>query len=298
MIRRKKAGTRGLLILMLLSVVPATVVAADVQQCGKESSKTGQTYKVTGSDISIRKGPGKKFDKLINQKATSILKRTQYTTIDNSVTVYEECTQGGWSFVKVTEPDWLRESHIGWVQSTALRKPKKEASGAQIFTDADFTWDKKTSTYKSVIIAGVNKIHRDNPRCKDIDPSSTYMSNSKGTKSDPVFFVTCGKGANAFNVFFAKSDIQKGKTFAAAKHIDKAKAIDLCESYAISKASHPSTVKFSRVMDLSITEHPNGRTRVMSTFTAKNSFNLELKHKISCLLDENGLIEANVNEAK
>jgi len=51
-------------------------------------------------------------------------------------------------------------------------------------------------------------------------------------------------------------------------------------------------------MDLAVTEHPNGRTRVNSTFTAKNSFNLEVKFKIACLLDENGFIEANINESE
>ena len=85
---------------------------------------------------------------------------------------------------------------------------------------------------------------------------------------------------------------------AAAKHIDRSRAIDLCESHAKSKVNHPSTFSFSRVMDLAVNEHPNGRTTVTSSFTAKNSFNLELKHNIRCILDANGLIEANISEAK
>ena len=82
------------------------------------------------------------------------------------------------------------------------------------------------------------------------------------------------------------------------KHIDKSQAVGLCEAYAKKHAARPSTVDFSRFMDIAVTEHPNGRTRVTSTFTAKNSFNLEVKFNISCLLDASGLIEANINEAK
>lgn len=54
------------------------------------------------------------------------------------------------------------------------------------------------------------RIHKENDRCKDIDPSSAYLSSGKGTKSNPVFYVTCGKAAGAFNVFFSKSDVDAG----------------------------------------------------------------------------------------
>ena len=63
-------------------------------------------------------------------------------------------------------------------------------------------------------------------------------------------------------------------------------------------AAHPSTVEFSKFLDLAVNEHPSGRTTITSTFTAKNSFNLETKFNIRCLLDSKGLIEADVNEAQ
>lgn len=278
--------------------LPTTTFAANIQSCGSASTKTGKTYKVNGSEVNVRKGPGTNFGKIVNQKATRILKTTHYITIDNSVTIYEECSQGKWSKIRVTDPDYLSQSHRGWVASKFLRGKKVDSSGTEVFSEADFSFDKKTRPYKNIIIAGVNKIHRENSRCKNIDPSSAYISGSKGSKSNPVFFVTCGKGYKVFNVFFSKSDVEKDKKFRAKKHISKSRATNLCENYAKSNATHPSTVDFSRIMDLSVYETPNGRTRVTSTFTAKNSFNLELKHKISCLLDSGGLIEASINEAK
>jgi hypothetical protein len=287
-----------LFLVILIGTMPAQLTATDIQPCGKESTRTGQTFKGSGSDIFIRTGPGEKFGKIINQKATSILGKTQFISIDNSVTVYEECTQSGWSKINVTDPDWLRESHKGWVPSKTLRQQMKNPKGVEVFTEQDFIWDKKTSLYKKIIMAGVNKIHRENSQCKDIDPTTAYISGNKGTKSDPVFFVTCGKGAGAFNVFFSKSEVEKGKEFKAASHIDQVKAVDYCEAYAKDKATHPSTVDFSRVLDLNILEHPNGRTTVTSSFTAKNSFNLKLKYRIKCLLDSSGIIEANIWEDK
>lgn len=285
-------------ILAMVGLLPATTFAESIKSCGSTSKKTGKSYKVNGSEINVRKGPGTNFGKIVNQKATRILKKTHYITIDNSVTVFEECSQGKWSKIRVTDPDYLSQSHRGWVASKFLRSKKIDSSGTEVFTGADFSFDRKTRPYKGIIIAGVNKIHRENSRCKNINTSSAYISSSKGSKSNPVFYVTCGKGYKVFNVFFSKSDVEKDKKFRAKKHISKSKASDLCENYAKSKASHPSTVDFSRIMELSVYETPNGRTRVRSTFTAKNSFNLELKHKISCLLDSNGLIEANISEAK
>jgi hypothetical protein len=287
-----------LLVAFAIIALHGQAQAALAESCGSSSTKSGQTLRVNGSDVVLRSAPNAKSEKLINQKATQILKTTQYLTINNTVTVVEECTQGEWSRVRVKEPDWLQDSHIGWVQSSSLRGQKKDSGGIVEFTEADFVWDKKTSPHKKTIVAGVNKVHRENSRCKTIDPGTAYISSNKGSSSDPVFYVTCGTGASVFNAFFSKSEVGKDTTLAAANHIDRSRAIDLCESHAKSKADHPSAFSFSRITDLAVNEHPNGRTTVTSTFTAKNSFNLELKHNIRCLLDASGLIEANISETK
>jgi hypothetical protein len=173
-----------------------------------------------------------------------------------------------------------------------------DSSESEVLSEGDFYFDETTLPYKSVIIAGVNKVHRENSRCKEIDPSSAYISSSKGTASDPIFYVTCGSGANVFNAFFSRSEVEAGSNLAAVKHIDKSLAIQKCESYAKNNATHPSTVDFSKFMDLSVTEHPNGNTTVMSSFAAENSFNLELKYDIRCLSNASGLFEANISDAK
>ena len=290
-------ATNTLFAAFAIVVLHSEAQAASAEQCGSGSTQSGQTLKVNGSEVVLHSAPNAKSKKLINQKATEILKTTQYLKIDNTVTVVEECTQGGWSRVRVTEPEWLQNSHIGLVENSSLRGQKKDSNGIVEFTEADFVWDEKTSPHKKTIIAGVNKIYRENARCKTLDTGTAYISSSKGSSSDPVFFVTCGTGADTFNAFFSKSEVEKGKKLVAAQHIDRSRAIGLCESYAKLNTNNPSTFEFSHVMDLAVSEHPNGRTTVTSSFTAKNSFNLELKYNIRCLFDSSKLLEAAISEA-
>ncbi|UIF87991.1 hypothetical protein [Cupriavidus sp. UYPR2.512] len=244
--------------------------AAEVVGCRSGIAEPIKSYRVTGSEVFLRATPSPNGKKLINEKTSSILKTTWYMSIDRSTVVTEYCWQNGWSRVRVTTPDWLSDTHIGWVPSIALRERIRDVNGKEVFTDADFRWTKKTEAYKKIIVAGVNKVYRENSRCNEIDPSTAYISGEKGTRADPVFFVTCGRDAGAFNAYFSKSEAEAGTTLAAAKHIDRSHAINLCEGYARQRAAHPSTVRFSRVMDVAVNEHPNGRMSVRSTFTAKN----------------------------
>ena len=232
-------------------------------------------YGILGHELALRVGPGSQFDRVVDRKATETAGQTKYATVDSSVTVRELCRSGKWSQVVVISPDGLADSHRGWMSSELLGPVPASAAP---FVEADFLFDDKTVRYKDIIIRGVNSIHSEDSRCAMIDPTSAYISGSKGTKSNPVFFVTCGSGANAVNVFFSKSDVESGKRFASPRHVDKNLAVQACEDYAKSQATHPSTVEFSRVWNLAIQESANGNTRVSSTFTAKNAFNLETKY--------------------
>ena len=88
-----------------------------------------------------------------------------------------------------------------------------------------------------------------------------------------------------------------GEAFIAKEPLGQSAAVDGCEMAAKQAATHPSTVSFSRVWDLAYIPHVSGRARVVSTFTAKNAFDLELKFRIDCLFDGPSLIEANIAES-
>lgn len=282
---------------LALLVFASSAQGAVPESCGTGSTSTQKTYQVNGSGIELLATPSASGAKLLNEKATAALKRPHYLAIDSSTTVIEECTRAGWSRVRVTEPEWLRATHQGWVPSNVLRGKIVDAGGVREFVEADFIWDSRTIPHKKVIIAGVNKVHRENARCKQIDPGSAYISKDRSTAADPVFFVTCGSGAGVFNAYFSRSEVSQDVKLSEKAHIGKARAISLCEARVKSQATHPSTVDFSRIMGTAVHEHPNGRTSVTTSFTAKNSYNLELKYNVRCLLDSSGLIEANLSEA-
>lgn len=88
----------------------------------KTETKLPEIFGITGGDIDIRKGPGDKFEKLINEKATAALNETQYAQVDNSVKVVILENNGAWSKIKVVDPEWLSNTHIGWIPSKNILK--------------------------------------------------------------------------------------------------------------------------------------------------------------------------------
>jgi len=50
-------------------------------------------------------------------------------------------------------------------------------------------------------------IHKNILYCEIIDPSSAYISKELSSSMKPIFFVTCGLGTAARNVFFSESNI-------------------------------------------------------------------------------------------
>jgi len=263
--------------------------------CGDGGLALMDVVAVSG-DHDLHASPNSSAPKIKNEKASRVLGKDHYHQIDSSTTVRRLCVQADWTEVQIQTPDWL--THVkGWVPNTALREIERTKSGGRIYVEDDFYWDKDTVQFKRQIVAVVNKIARENRNCDQIDTSSVAKSPSRSKPGDPVFFVTCGSGANVFNVWFKPTDTGAEPAFAAKEPLNKSTAVDACEVAAKRAAIHPSTVEFSRVWDLAYMPHVSGRARVVSTFTAKNALNLELKYRIDCLFDGPALIETSIEES-
>lgn len=78
---------------------------------------------------------------------------------------------------------------------------------------------------------------------------------------------------------------------------DEAGAIIACKEMVMRNANHPSTVDFS-LYNASARQWGDGRTEVNATFTAKNSFNLEVNHTVRCLFQNWKLIDFDVKESR
>ena len=81
-----------------------------------------KSYPIKGEEVFLRDGPGKKFKKLINVKATEALGETNYMQVDYtcSVNILEE--EDGWAKIMVVDPPHLSASHIGWISLKNIDK--------------------------------------------------------------------------------------------------------------------------------------------------------------------------------
>lgn len=106
-----------LLSLMLISIG----VRADAVVCENDDI-TGNVHAVNGSIINIRQGPGREFDRVVDEDASDKKGSTQYAKVSKGHIVRVNCQKGQWSQINVLSPDWLRQSHRGWVMSRFLSK--------------------------------------------------------------------------------------------------------------------------------------------------------------------------------
>lgn len=90
------------------------------------SEKPIEIFGIGGENIPIRVGPGKKFDKKINEKATSSLGTTQYCEVDYTVKVKVLEVKDDWSKIQIVEPYWLTYTHIGWIPSKDIKTGKEK----------------------------------------------------------------------------------------------------------------------------------------------------------------------------
>ena len=276
------------------SVNASSPAASQKAACDVGSPASGAVVAVTG-DYELRTTPSESGARIKNEKASSILKKTLYHRIDSSTTVKQTCVDGDWSEVQIVTPEWLTFVR-GWVPNNVLRDIERTAGGTRVYVEEDFFWDRDTSKYKKQIVAVTNKIAREHTGCAILDAGTIALSPSRSKPKDPVFFVTCNPSSGVpFNVWFRPSD--SSKTFAAVKPISRGDATIACEQAAKAAATHPSTVDFSTFLDVAYSAREDGRVALDSSFTAKNSFNLELKYRIRCVFDGQTLIESSIAEA-
>lgn len=109
-------------ICLLLSLVLISIgVSADAVVC-ENDIKTGKVHAVNASNINIRQGPGREFDRVVDEKASGKKGSRQYAKVSKGHIVRVNCQKGQWSQINVLAPDWLRQSHRGWVMSRFLSK--------------------------------------------------------------------------------------------------------------------------------------------------------------------------------
>lgn len=278
--------------------------------CDSSTVITGNKYNVIGSDISVRSGAGKSFDKVVNQKATSIIGSTQYITIEDSTTVFEECTKDGWSWIRVIEPDYLQNSHRGWVQEKVLDKgqdiggdkyTRKISSSALLpYTKKDYP---KTIAKYGSRLAEIEKLRRkaaemaiDSGKCDYV--LSSELSDSKSELRHLHFLVDC---KNSQRVYLDEFQIQKSAPVLTQqeKAWTKESALTACRDAIKSRALIPSEVDIHSVLGTSFYEAPKTHNVVLKMdFDAKNALGGEIPYTATCHFapGEIGTIEIQIKQ--
>lgn len=273
------------------SVMKQTPPAA----CDASTKITGEKYNVIGSGINIRKGPGTEFDKIINQKATDIMKTTHYISVDDSTTVFEECVRGDWSWIRVTEPDWLKESHKGWIVSRYLDKGQDiggDIYARKISQSAFSAYTKEQypntfSKYGSRIneIEGLRKkaaeVPVDSGKC-DYVLTSELSVDDKSTVNNPIFWIDCRNGQR---IYISESQIKDGAPILTQKEKswDKQNAISACQREIKDRALIPSKVDIHTILGTSFYRAPTTHNVVLRMdFNAKNPLGAYIPYTAIC----------------
>ncbi len=133
-----------LIFFIVLSIYGCNNSSKDANQKQSKSIpkvKPIKVYSIKGKGIELRKGAGENFEKIVNQKASSVTKNTVYVSVDYTCKVRIESEKDGWSKITVVEPSYLSSSHKGWMKSESIiksrEKSKPEKSKIEVFNNVN-----------------------------------------------------------------------------------------------------------------------------------------------------------------
>ena len=262
-----------------------------LEACGQGGIRFNDIVAVTGNEA-VRLEPSATAARLRNDRASQVLGRDHFHQVDGSTTVRRLCAQDGWSEIQIVTPDWL--THVrGWVPSQSLRHIERTQSGRRLYVEADFFWDEDTENYSQAIVQAANQIAAENRNCETIQTSSVARSPTRSRPGDPVFFLTCGAGSQAFNVWFRPAEVGEKGAFDAIEPIGRLAAVSACQQEAIAVANFPDSVRFP-LGGAGFVQHASGRARVIVEFSARNAFDSEQRFQMNCLFEGDRLIESQV----
>lgn len=121
------------------------------------------------------------------------------------------------------------------------------------------------------------------------------LSSNRGTKDNVVIFGDCNNGSR---FYLTEKEINESKTALSGKEkLDKMSLdlMNLCDEMAKATLTHPST--FDKSIWRSGVSVDDYKITIVSGFSAKNSFGLELKYKAVCVFnDKPELVDFTITE--
>jgi len=139
--------------------------------------------------------------------------------------------------------------------------------------------------YRSDVAQMLTLLRAQVPACADqLKPEYAGMSSQQSDRSNPAFFVQCGKGVPEI-VRFTWMDAVNGRVPAQAESketIHVADAERLCSEAAVQRSTNPESVELSKVWDSAFHANTDGTSIYKSTFTAAGNAGVRQKFDIAC----------------
>ncbi|MBC7101791.1 MAG: hypothetical protein H5U13_00990 [Parvibaculum sp.] len=251
----------------------------------------GKLY-VKSNDVNFRTGPGTNYDRVINERATSVLGRTIYRTLWTTAVLEARCETADWIKGDIVEADgkpvfW----ESGWVLKKFIAREMSDDQAAGLLWDIDAE-PELTVADKKILLQGARKVLKDEPNCASIY-TGYYSEKKRGS-----YYVTCNakNGKEPFNVWFSSDEIASNSKLGIPVAYPEQPSRVACEQEILGQATYPSTVSFHRILGYATTVHNNGNRTIIQEFSAKNGFGLDLEYHARCLVLPSGKIELSMTE--
>jgi hypothetical protein len=269
----------------------STITVPVVRAC-ETGNPTEARYFINKKDTPFYLYPDKKKGRVVNARASAALKQNEYRNLWPEMALQGLCETQDWLQAKIVEADGSPvDWESGWVEKSKVHTSSSNEHNAGLIWNIDGESD-FTAKEKALVKEGALKVLRDEPNCSKI----TYGDRSTSKKGE--YFVTCDarNGGGPLNVWFSPSDVKNNRTLAIPTAFPEAQSRQLCIDAIKNRVNHPSTLNIHSITGYSTRVANNGNREVIQTFSAKNSFGLELKNQARCLIMPNGKLEITITE--
>jgi hypothetical protein len=265
-------------------------------ECDSEATITGKSYPVLWESILYKKN-GSEMIPIVNEKYKKMTGKTDYLSVDSSTSVVEECVNGEFSYIRLTSPDYLVETHKGWIKQSDLDKGQALENEYDRYISelvkVKYTpdnWDDLAlllgNEFEKVnsLRYSAAKFIIDSKKCKYVDDSSIDPFNY-GTRDNLRFIVECRDGERIkidektiYRGGVVKTDLEKA--------IPENLAIDKCNNLIKGKANKYGEIDLYSLTGTSYdVNKTNGNATVDVYFDVKNKFGNKESFKARCLFE-------------
>lgn len=265
------------------------------------------TDNVTDTDIGIGE-EGSTLRLEPDSKAKYVMQKlgdgeVPHTLAKGRTLIREECRYGKWSRVRIVAPAERRDV-AGWVPSTELARIKTGKDRRRIYQVSDFDWNPGSTSNHSAVVAALNTVIRQNASCDAYDTSALIVSD---TSSNPSVDALCVGPHGPQHLNFTLAEVRAGKMVTAAGEVAQSTevtttlsasdAFPICKEAVLDRLTHPSTADFS-ILGIGFKSYDDGTAILVTTFTARNGFNLEIEYQAACDFTGRTLTGVKIVEAR